>query len=171
MNKGISLLIIFSIALAVLATEPSIKSQYLSLIRTLDIFVAVLFLIEYLLRLWVAPLKPGNSKGIAGVIKHTLSPMALVDLVAISPTFIGMVAPELYALRIIRLIRIGRLGRSDAFRKSIARFHHVISSRRRDLTISTVYTSVVLSISSVLMYTAEGGVQPDQFGSVLRCLW
>ncbi len=97
--------------------------------------------------------------------------MALVGLVAIAPTFIGMVAPELYALRIIRLIRIGRLGRSDAFRKSIARFHHVISSRRRDLTISTVYTSVVLSISSVLMYTAEGGVQPDQFGSVLRCLW
>lgn len=55
LNRGTGLLGIFSIALAVLATEPVIKSQHLWLLRSLDTFVAILFSIEYLLRLWIVP--------------------------------------------------------------------------------------------------------------------
>ena len=169
--KAIGLLIVVSIALAVLATEPVIRSQHLSLLRTLDIIISVFFLIEYVARLWIAPLKPGNSRGISGVIKYALSPIAILDLIAIVPTFIGMISPELYVVRIIRLIRIVRLGRSNTFRKSIQLFHYAITSRKNELTISAIYTGAILFISSVLMYLAEGGIQKDQFGSILRCLW
>ncbi len=174
LSKGIGLLIIFSIALAVLETEPAIKPQHLWLLRSLDTFVNVLFLIEYLLRLWISPLKPGNSKGISGAIRWALSPTALVDLVSISPILLRMIAPHFYTLRIVRIIRlmrIGRLGRSDIFTKSIARFHSAIASKTTELTISSAYTSIVIFISSISMYIAEGDVQEDQFGSVLRCLW
>ena len=174
LNKAIGLLIIVSIVLAVLATEPGISSQHLHLLKTLDIVIAVLFVIEYLGRLWIAPLKPGNGRGVSGVIKYALSPMAIVDLIAIVPTFIGMITSELYGtslLRIIRLIRIGRLGRSKTFRKSIKRFHSVITLKKNELAISMIYTGAVIFMSSVLMYLAEGGVQKNQFGSIARCLW
>ena len=174
LNKAIGLLIVVSIVLAMLATEPGIRSQHLSLLRNLDIVIAVLFSIEYLARLWIAPLKPGNSKGISGVVKYALSPIAIVDLIAIAPTFIGMITSESYGtsiLRMIRLIRIGRLGRSNRFRKSIKQFHDAITSRKNELTISAIYTGTVLLISSVLMYLTEGSVQKDSFGSISRCLW
>ena len=174
LNKAIGLLIVISIVLAVLATEPDIRSQHLSLLRNLDIVIAVLFSIEYLARLWISPLKPGNDKGISGVFKYALSPIAIVDLIAIAPTFIGMITSESYGtsiLRMIRLIRIGKLGRSNRFRKSIKQFHDAITSRKNELIISAIYTGTVLLISSVLMYLAEGGVQKDQFGSISRCLW
>ena len=171
LGKAIGLLIIFSIILAVLATEPGIRSQHLSLFRNLDIVIAVVFSIEYLARLWTAPLKPGSGGGVSSVIKYAFSPMAILDLIAVVPVFIGMITPELYALRIIRLIRIGRLGRSERFRTSIQRFHYAIALKKNELIISSIYTGAILFVSSVMMYIVEGGVQSDQFGSILRCLY
>ena len=174
LNKAIGLLIGISITLAVLATEPGINPHHLSLLRALDTVITVLFAIEYLARLWIAPLKPGNSKGISGVVKYALSPMAMVDLIAIVPMFIEMITSELYGtsvLRIMRLIRIGRLGRSNRFRKSIQRFHDAIKLKKTELMISTTYTSAIIFMSSVFMYLTEGDVQKDQFGSISRCLW
>lgn len=169
--KAIGLLIVVSIVLAILATEPIVRYEYLSLLRNLDIAIAFLFSIEYLARLWIAPLRPGSKKGVAGLITYALSPLAILDLAAILPTFIGMVTPEFYLLRIIRLIRIGRLGRSAKFRQSIRHFHYAISSRKHEFQISAIYTGMVLLGSSVLMYLAEGGVQEESFGSIPRCLW
>ncbi|MXW40381.1 MAG: ion transporter [Synechococcus sp. SB0668_bin_15] len=175
LNKAIDLLIVASIVLAVLESEPGISSRHLSLLRTLDIVISVVFAVEYLARLWIAPLKPGNSRGVSGVIKYALSPLAIIDLIAIAPTLIGMITPvEFYGtsvFRLVRLVRIGRLGRSNRFRESIKRFHYAITSNKNELTISTIYTGTVIFISSVLMYLAEGGAQKDQFGSISRCLW
>ena len=49
--KAIGLLIVFSIALAILATEPVIRGPRLDLLARLDLIVAVLFLVEFLFRL------------------------------------------------------------------------------------------------------------------------
>ena len=46
--------------------------------------------------------------------------MAILDLVAIAPTILGFITPELYLLRVIRLVRIGRIGRSKRFQKSVS---------------------------------------------------
>ncbi|HBP54229.1 MAG TPA: potassium transporter Kef [Synechococcus sp. UBA8638] len=175
LNKAIGLLIVASIVLFALSTEPDLRSQDLSLLRTLDSFIGVLFAIEYLARLWIAPLKAGNSTGVSGVIKYALSPMAMVDLIATAPMLIVMITSvEFYGtsvFRIIRLLRIVRLSRSNTFRQSIQRFHYAITSKKNELTISTVYTSAVIFVSSILMYLAEGDIQKDQFGSISRCLW
>lgn len=169
------MLIVVSIVLAVLATEPDLSTQHLIFLKTLDIVIAVLFSIEYLARLWIASLKSGNDRGVSGVIKYALSPLAIIDLIAIAPTFIGMITSTQFygtsVFRMIRLVRIGRLGRSNRFRKSIKRFHYAITSKKNELTISTIYTGTVIFMSSVLMYLTEGGVQKDSFGSISRCLW
>lgn len=170
-DRFISLLIAFSIVLAVLATEPVVRADYIDLLKNLDLGIAILFLIEYLMRLWIAPLKQGARQGIRGIIGYALTPMALLDLLAITPTILGVVSPELYVLRIVRLVRIGRIGRSRHFRRSIRHFNRAITSKREELQISAIYSGVVIMVSSVLMYLAEGAVQQDQFGSIPRCLW
>ena len=169
--KAIGLLIVFSIALAILATEPVIRGPHLDLLAKLDLVVAILFLIEYLSRLWIAPLRDGARRGVRGVLDFAVTPMAILDLVAIAPTILGFISPELYLLRIIRLVRIGRIGRSKRFQKSVRHFNRAITSKREELQISAIYSAVVISISSALMYLVEGGVQTEQFGSIPRCLW
>ena len=169
--KAIGVLILFSILLAILATEPVIRGPNLDLLAKLDLVVAVLFLVEYLSRLWIAPLRSGARKGVRGALDFAITPMAILDLVAIAPTILGFITPELYLLRVIRLVRIGRIGRSKRFQKSVRHFNHAITSKREELQISAIYLAAVISFSSALMYLVEGSVQPEQFGSIPRCLW
>ncbi len=169
--NAIGFLIAFSILLAILATEPVIRGPHLDLLSKLDLVVAILFLVEYLARLWIAPLKDGARKGIRGALKFAVTPMAILDLVAIAPTILGFITPELYLLRIVRLVRIGRIGRSKRFQKSVRHFNHAITSKKEELQVSAIYSAVVICISSSLMYLVEGGVQGEQFGSIPRCLW
>ena len=169
--KAIGALIVLSILLAILATEPVIRGPHLDLLAKLDLVVAILFLAEYLSRLWIAPLRSGARKGVRGALDFAITPMAILDLVAIAPTILGFITPELYLLRIIRLVRIGRVGRSKRFQKSVRHFNRAITSKKEELQISAIYSAVVISISSALMYLVEGGVQSEQFGSIPRCLW
>lgn len=171
LGKVIGLLIVFSVGLAVIATEPTVRSAHAILLRDLDIAVASVFLVEYLLRLWVAPMRSGAKAGARGALTYALTPLAILDLIAIAPTILGFVTPELYLLRIIRLARIGRVGRSKRFRKSVIHFNRAIASKKEELQISAIYTGIVIFVSSVLMFAAEGSVQKEQFGSIPRCLW
>jgi voltage-gated potassium channel len=157
--------------LAILATEPVIRGPHLDLLAKLDLVVAILFLVEYLLRLWIAPLRDGARRGARGALDFAITPMAILDLVAIAPTILGFISPELYLLRTVRLVRIGRIGRSKRFRKSVRHFNYAIASKREELQISAIYSAVVISISSVSMYLVEGAAQAEQFGSIPRCLW
>ncbi len=169
--KAIGVLIVFSIGLAVLATEPFLRSSQVDLLAKLDIAVASIFFTEYIARLWVAPLKNGARKGLRGAWDYAITPLAILDLVAIVPTILGFISPELYFLRIIRLGRIGRVGRSKRFRKSIRHFNNAIAAMKEALQISAIYSGIVITVSSILMYLAEGSVQQEDFGSIPRCLW
>ena len=169
--KAIGLLIALSIGLAVVATEPVVRSSLGDLLVKLDIAVAIIFLVEYILRLWVAPLREGARRGIRGAWDYAITPLAILDLIAIAPTILGFITPELYLLRIIRLARIVRVGRSKRFRKSIRHFNEAITAKKEALQISAIYSGIVISISSILMFLAEGNIQKEQFGSIPRCLW
>ena len=167
----LGLLIGFSIVLAIVATEPVVRSSQGDLLVNLDIAVAVIFLIEYFSRMWVAPLKKGARRGLRGACDFALTPLAILDLIAIAPTILGFITPELYLLRIVRLVRIGRVGRSKRFRQSIKYFNRAIAAKKEALLISAVYSGIVITISSILMFLAEGSIQNEQFGSIPRCLW
>ena len=91
--KVIGTLIVVSIVLAVVATEPVVRSLHGSLIAKIDIIVAIIFLLEYLVRLWVAPLQNGARRGICGAWDFAITPLAILDLVAIAPTILGFITP------------------------------------------------------------------------------
>ena len=169
--KAIGLMIVLSIGVAIIATEPVIRSSLGDLLVKADVALSIIFLIEYVARLWVAPLRDGARRGIQGALDYAITPLAILDLIAIAPTIFGLISPELYLLRIIRLTRIGRVGRSKRFRKSIKYFNQALTAKKEELQLSAIYSGVVIFISSVLMFLVEGRVQEEQFGSIPRCLW
>ena len=155
--KVIGIATVSLIVLVILATEPVISGPSLNLLAKLDLIVTILFLSEYLSCLWIAPLRDGARKGVLGVLEFAITPMVILSLVVIAPTILGFITPELYLLRIIRLVRIGRTGRSNRFQKSVMHFNHAITSKREELQILAIYSAVVISISSALMYLVERG--------------
>jgi len=167
----IAFLIVFSLGLAIVATEPVVMKDHLELVRKLDLAIALIFLVEFAARVWISPLTGKFEKGIKGKIRYVLTPLALLDIIAILPALIGLITPEFYLLRIFRLARISRLGRSKRIRTSISYFNKAILSKKTELQISAVYSAIVMFFSSVAMYMAEGTAQPEMFGSIPRCLW
>ena len=169
-NKICGVTIFISIFFAVIITENSIDYKFGDLIDLLDWVIGGLFCVEYFCRLWVAPLEKKYGKGWKGFLRYMFSPMAIIDVIAIVPSFIGVRA-ELKILRIIRLLRILKIGRSEKFKQSIYHFNYALRSKSQELQISIFYTVLLLLISSTLMYLAESSIQPDLLGSIPRCLW
>ena len=169
-NKICGVTIFISIFFAVIVTENSIDYRFGDQIDLLDWIIGGLFCIEYICRLWVAPLEDKYGKGLKGVLRYMISPMAIIDIIAIVPSFIGVRA-ELKILRIIRLLRILKIGRSEKFKQSIFHFNYALRSKSQELQISTFYTILLLLISSTFMYLAESSIQPELLGSIPRCLW
>ena len=169
-NKICGITIFISILFAVIVTENSIDYEFGDQIDLLDSIIGGLFCVEYFCRLWAAPLEKKYGQGWEGVLRYMFSPMAIIDVIAIVPSFIGVRA-ELKILRIIRLLRILKIGRSQKFKQSIYHFNYALRSKSQELQISILYTVLLLLISSTFMYLAESSIQPELLGSIPRCLW
>ena len=170
-SKIVAILIGISVTLAVVLTEQEYEHNFTRGLRLIDLMVGIAFLIEYLIRLWVAPLQKGSAKGIKGVIDYVRTPVAIFDLIALMPLVVGTLGSEFYFLRIARLLRIVRAGRSSKFKRSIQHFNYAIASKWQELQVAIVFAGILLLASSTVMYMVEGSSQPKFFGSIPRCLW
>lgn len=135
--------------------------------------ISFIFLIEYLLRLWVYSSVTETiierdeydslldrkfnflkvvQKVIAIKLKYILSPRAIIDLLAVLPFF-----HELRLLRIFILFRVFKLFR---YAKSFQILVSVLSTKKFEFITLFMFASIVIFVSSVLMYTMEAN-NPD----------
>ncbi|MGE0748310.1 MAG: ion transporter [Rhodospirillales bacterium] len=171
-NHVVVVLIVLATVVVVLDTEPKITQVdgVTTLFRWCDAFFGTAFAVEYALRLWSVGENP-HYRGLKGRLRYALTPIALIDLIAIAPFVLSMGMEDALVLRVVRLMRILTLARlggySDAARMLFAALH----SRRHELTLSLSVAFLALIVSATLLYTVEGDVQPDAFGSIPRAMW
>ena len=128
---------------------------------------AAIFILDYLLRLWTADLKLG--KGWRSFLLYPFTPMALVDLLAVLPTFFA-VAAGLRLAKLLRLFRTFRVFRSfKMFRYS--RSFEIIAGVIRDqrgplLAVGTLAVGYVL-VSALVIFNVE----PDTFGTFFDAVY
>jgi voltage-gated potassium channel len=170
-NRFFAFLIVFSVVFAVVATEGSPNPALLSQLRRIDLSISLVFLAEYLLRLWVSPLSQRYGRGWRAYGRYLRSPFALVDLVALLPLFVDVLGSELHLVRLFRLLRVLRLSRSRRFREAVFRFGYALQAKRSELEVALVFTASVILVSATGLYLSEGNVQPEHFGSIPRALW
>jgi voltage-gated potassium channel len=170
-NTALVGLILVASAVAIIETEPTISAGHDRLFRLFEIAVATVFLIEYAARLWVAPQNPRYGGRSWPRLRYALSFAALIDLSAIIPmiaAFGGGGSVVLRFMRVLRMVRLAKLGRlSRAWNDIVSAVH----SRRDELLLTLGLAFILILFSSTLMYWAEGGVQPDKFGSIPRSFW
>ncbi len=175
-NRIVTLVLVF---LILLATAVVIINSFSGLplwwwvaSLTINMVVTVLFSAEYLLRLWTAPLRFPQLSPLRARLKHILSPMALIDLFSILPLYLVLIfkvdIESLYTLRLLRLFVLLKFNRYFHTLDTIGR---VVKLKGRELTSSLMAVSSLMLISSAMIYTVEGPVQPDKFPNILSGMW
>ncbi|MBL8582331.1 MAG: ion transporter, partial [Rhizobiaceae bacterium] len=171
LNRAIIVLILLAVATAVLQTEPTIRAGRELLFRRLEIVFAIAFLAEYVARLWIAAENQKYGPGWRGMLRYAVSLPALVDLLALLTLFMTVFGSEGAFLRLFRLVRIMMLAKFGRYSTALQSMWGAVHSRRYELLMSVGIAAMLVLISSSLLFLVEGGVQPDDFGSIPRAMW
>lgn len=164
-------LILISVTAVILETVDEYAAAYGSLFHSIEIVSVTIFTIEYVLRLWIAPLDPRYA-GRFGRLRYALSMMAVIDLAAIVPSLLPMFFPmDLLILRFFRVFRLFRLLKMSRYVESLDTLDDAIIAKKEELLVSMAMLAMLLLFSSSLMYLVENQVQPDKFPSIPATLW
>lgn len=170
-NWLLAVLIVIAVLAAVLETEPTISSGRELYFEDFEVAVASIFLVEYAARVWTAVENARFAAYRFPRLRYMITPIAIIDLLAIVPVFFafgGASSLLLRFFRVFRMIRLAKLGRTSRAWRAI---REAISERRHEFGLVLGLVAVALLVSSSLLYWAEADAQPDKFGSIPRALW
>jgi voltage-gated potassium channel len=171
-NYFIVLLIVFNILSVIFETVDSIYSPYSGLFWDFEIFSVAIFSIEYAARLWVCNTGDRYPGAVKGRIRYMLSPLAIVDLLAIVPFYLPVLIPlDMRFMRVLRLFRLFRVFKLARYSESLNMLGRIIRDRKEDLFITVFIITIVLVISSTMMYYAEHEAQPEKFDSIPNAMY
>jgi len=174
-SRILNLLLILLISLNVIAifleTVGSIYEQYQRAFWYFEVFSVAIFTIEYFARVWssVDLEEAVDSSPIKGRIRYMLSPIALVDLIAILPFYLSLyLSIDLRFLRVLRLLRLFKLTR---YSPALGALLDVIQKESEALLAAFVVLLMMLVISAGGIYLLENELQPETFGSMPNSMW
>lgn len=171
-NLFLVIVILAAVTVSVLATEPTIDDAYRDLILKLEVTFGVIFLVEYLLRVWCVADAPGRGSAIGKRLRFVISPMALIDLIVVVTSLVPFfVVGDVAGLRLIRLVRLLALVKFGRFSHAVQEISAVVWDRRYELGVTIGFAWVLMLFGATALFWAEGNVQPDQFGSIPRALY
>jgi len=127
------------------------------------------FTAEYLLRVFSITVDPRYARPFWGRVRFVFTPMALIDLVAILPTFFQ--AAGFMAARALRLVRIFRVFKIGHYSQALRSLKRALLSKRAELGVTVFVIGILLVLVSTVMYYAENEAQPDRFSSVPATMW
>lgn len=169
-NIALMLLILANVACIMASSEDSINERYGDFFHYFEVFSLIIFTIEYLVRVWASVER--SEKDLAHPLKsrirYMFTPMALVDLLAIVPSFLLLLGSDFLILRVLRLVRVFKLSRYSRSMDLLI----TVSKQEAETVISAIFILIILIIISATgIYIVEGDIQPDEFGSIPRALW
>lgn len=164
-------LISLNVLAVILETVQTIHENYGVYFYWFEIFSVIVFSVEYLLRVWASNSQPKYAKPFRGRIKFMLTPMALVDLLAILPFFLTFFAFDLRFIRTIRLFRLFRVFKFVRYSNTLKLFGKVVKGKKEELIVTVTIMFVLVIITSSFIYLAEHEAQPDKFTDIPTSMW
>ena len=166
------LLILVNTAAVVLETVDDLNARFGSIFHAIEVVSIAIFSVEYLLRIWIAPLDPRYAKPFWGRIRYAFSLMAMIDLLAILPAFLPLIfTVDMRIVRFLRIFRLFRLFKMSRYVESLNTLDDVVRSKKEELLVTVVLILMMLLFSSSLMYIVETEAQPDKFPDIPSAMW
>lgn len=156
------ILILLSVSFILVETFPIPEAVH-TFIYIFEIVIACLFAVEYVLRVWTAPLDFPDMRPDKARMHYIFSFMSLIDLLSIVPVFVANLPNATGILKIFKLCKILRLLKASRYLNSIANFGKAVQKKKKQILMSLIAMTVMILICSVLMFSFENKEQPDVF--------
>ena len=159
-DKAALCLIVLSLINLSIGTLPDMPAWAYNVLHVVELAVTILFAIEYVIRIVLAP----NKR------KYIFSFFGLVDLLAILPFFLtlGTGSQAIRAVRLITIFRTLKLARHNI---ALKRLFEALVIAKNELIVCLFGMTILLYLSAVGIYVFENEAQPEAFKSVFHSLW
>ena len=170
-DLAVMVMILTNLAIALLETFESLSALF-PLFQALETLTVVFFTVEYGLRVWTAEYLYPELPGMRAVGRYVISFPGLVDLLSFAPFYLPIFFPAgVVAFRMFRVIRILRLFRINAYYDALSVIGDVVQSKRDQLVSSIFIILVLMTASSLCMYSLEHEAQPEVFKNAFSGFW
>ena len=142
-------IILASVTVTMLESVASMREEYGSLLRGAEWVFTVLFSVEYATRLWC----------VGRPLTYAKSPLGLIDLLAVLPTYVSVLLPGGQVLTVVRILRVLRVFRILKLAHFVGEAGVLVRALRASRYKITIFVLTVVTISVIvgsLMYLIEG---------------
>ena len=172
-NVALMALISLNVLAVILESVPAIEEAYSPYLFAFEVFSVAVFTIEYVCRVWSIVEHQDESLGygspVKGRLRYMISPMTVIDLVAILPFFLTIFFQiDLRFLRVLRLFRIFKLTR---YASSMSLLLSVLKEETKPIAASLFVLMLLIIVAASFTYLAEHEVQPEKFGTIPAAMW
>lgn len=162
-------LIVFNIIAVLLETVDSIYSNYALEFLIFERFSTVVFLIEYILRIWVCVEEKVKNNKLITRLKYASTWPAIIDLLAVLSGLLPMIFEV--DLRILRALRMLRLLKFSRYFKVMNLLLGVLKEEKQSFLAAMFLLTIAMLIASTGIYIFEKDAQPDKFSSIPEAMW
>lgn len=159
-----------NVAAVIAGTVPALAAEWRASLRAMSVAAAVVFMLEYGLRVWsmvelpfLAELVPGRARR-----SYLVRPMPLIDLAAALTAAAGIFFPLSDAIQVFRLVCFLKVGRYSSGLQSLG---YVISEEKSTLFGAFLVMICLLLFAGSGIWLIERHVQPERFGTLPDTLW
>jgi voltage-gated potassium channel len=141
--------IVASVTVVILDSVEPIRQRFGVAFTVAEWGFTLLFTVEYLARLWC----------VRRPLVYARSFFGLIDLLALLPTYLALLAPGLNSLidvRILRLLRIFRVLKMGAYVAEFDALGKALVASRRKIAVFLMFVLMVVLVMGTLMYVIEG---------------
>ena len=155
---------VFSFAVVLCSLLPLTVKESASWLTVVEYATTAVFIFEYITRWLSAGIT--LKRGVLSYLLYPFTPMAIIDLITILPTFI-LINQGFKALRIIRLVLILRLFRFARNSRSFRVISEVIKREKSIVGVVCLIAIAYIFLTALLMFNIE----PDTFDSFFDAIY
>lgn len=158
----------FMIVTIIVSVIPLAYKEPSQVFQTIDKVCVTFFIVDYMLRLFTADYKY-DSHTIGSFVRYPFSPMAIIDLLSILPSFL-MINKGFKLLRLLRMaraMRVFRVFRVIRYSKSIDIIVSVIKRSKDSLIAVCVLAIGYILVSALVIFNVE----PESFNNFFEAIY
>ncbi len=159
---------IFMIIVIIASLIPLAFKEDTTILSVIDKVTVAIFIVDYLLRLATADFKYEN-KSVMSFLRYPLSPMAIIDLLSILPSFIPINSgfKAFRVLRMIRAFRVIRVFKAMRYSKSLIIISDVLRNSKDSLLACCFLAIGYVIVSALIVFNVE----PETFDNFFTAIY
>lgn len=141
--------ILASVLVVMLDSLPGLSASQRLLFDRIEWFFTAAFTLEYIARLAC----------VRHPLRYALSFYGIIDLLALLPTWLALLVPEVHVLidvRVLRLLRVFRIFKLTAYLAEFQALGHALRASRRKILVFISAVLMIVLVMGTVMYVVEG---------------